>query len=261
MNTASLAGAIGCLFVVACAANDALDAEDVNATAGTVNVVGLSGEAGAGGTRSTGSARAPGPDGDEVTVFAAWSPMMPPLEYRALYAAWSNQSDHSIFVEPQCAADWWRREGGGWDLDAERVTVCPNSDGQLVELLPGRTLLANTSFDLAAGIYQLRGNYSVGCRVGGDCSASYSRTSRDVWVVVSAGESAADAGTVTAPGHLHASCGAEAPCPVGETAIADLGNENRCSCEIPCEPSSSTAACPAGTKCTFVSDGLGSVCR
>ncbi|MBN1611459.1 MAG: hypothetical protein JW940_32800 [Polyangiaceae bacterium] len=246
-------GAMGWLLVVACASNDVLGDGDVTATAGTLNVV--ESPASSGDTPAVGD---PGPDGDEVSLFAAWSPTMPPLEYHAFYAAWSNQSDHSIFVEPRCCADWWRREGGGWVLRADSV---PDAVGPWVELLPGQTLRASLASNLASGIYELRGRYRVGCRFGNDCSASYARTSREVWVVVRAGESSADTDNETAAAQLHASCSAEAPCPAGQTAIAVFSSEDKCTCEIPCEPSTSKAVCPTEESCSFISDSLGPICQ
>ncbi len=265
---------------------------DWNGTAGGPWVVanGLGGATGVGGTNSRGGGSSSGglfidpadPSSEGVTLYLAWVDFMSGTGYKTLEVTWHNGTDHSIFLDTSCPADWWRLQGDSWVVGLGANDVCPNSSGiRLAELLPGTTYRRNGAPNLAyygAGTYRLRGTYWLGCGAG-SCTSSHQAASAAVKVVVRTNEPGAAgaagapntgsglAGTAgvdstVTPDGLHATCSADGPCAVGQTAIGIFYTNSgapACSCEIPCDPGSST--CPSATSCQFVSDGLGSLCQ
>jgi hypothetical protein len=196
-----------------------------------------------------------------VSLYAAWYEPMAGTGSRQFNATWSNGTSQSIFIDSRCGADWQRFQDGEWVLGASVPNVCPNALPNLVELLPGATVHASNTFNLAAfgaGRYRLQGTYSVGCEPGGNCAYSRSTTSAEVRVLVLAGTSPGNTSTGS-PGELHAECGDTRPCQSNQTAIeVNYDNAITCSCEILCDAAAN--ACPLDTTCK-VRAGLVSLCE
>ena len=260
---------LGSLLVGACEPGLIHDIGEVN-TGGQTGILGTNptgglGALGTGGTTATGGAGSTGgaqPSGgtgpafpsNEVTLFASWQFTMPPGGGpMGLIASIHNGTDHSIYVRG-CVADWWRLENDIWVSKSNCHFGTDNS-----ELQPGQNYYAPGSIDIwniGAGIYRLQGTYSVGCGLGGNCTASGEIDSEPVWVALVANQTAPN---TVGPDGLHATCPNDAPCPAGQTAIDLYGGGNSCTCEIPCD--SAQPNCPSGTVCTFASDQLGSLCQ
>ena len=232
------------------------------------------------------------PAGEDVVLFAAWWEFMSGTGNHMLVASWYNGTKQSILVDSSCAADWWQLRDGAWvlrpsdarcyqscaadggqpqeagdqlldgGLVSSPFSLCPVTKSNLTELLPGGTMRVSLGVNLAQygnGIYRLQGTYSLGCSLGSSCASSVQVVGPVVLVSQMAGP--APKGPTTAnPGELHAVCSEAAPCSPDQTAIETFyDNGVTCSCEMRCTPG--TDGCPAGTTCTHVSDGIGSLCR
>ena len=232
------------------------------------------------------------PAGEDVVLFAAWWEFMSGTGNHMLVASWYNGTQQSIFIDSSCAADWWQLRDGVWALrpsdarcyqscaadggqpqaDGDLLldgglvsspfSLCPVTNSNLTELLPGGTMRVSSGVNLeyyGSGVYRLQGMYSLGCSLGNSCASSVQVVGPVVVVSQMAGP--APKGPTTAnPGELHAVCSEDAPCSPDQTAIETFYDDGvACSCEMRCTPG--TDGCPAGTICTHVSDGIGSLCR
>jgi hypothetical protein len=254
-------------------------------------VGGIGGTTDAGNTNSRGGGSStggvfidpPDPTSEGITLYLAWVDFMSGSGHKDLEVAWYNGTDHSIFIDTSCPADWWRLKGESWVVGLDADHVCPSSSGiRLAELLPGAYYHHNGGPNLVyygAGTYRLRGTFWLGCGTGNVCSSPHQAASSAVNVVVrvtgtastgSAGASSVDSslagaagvGSTVGPNGLHATCSADGPCTAGQTAVAVFytgSAPETCACEIPCVSGSTT--CPPDTSCEFVSDGLGSLCQ
>jgi hypothetical protein len=199
------------------------------------------------------------PADKDVVLFPVWWDFMPGAGNYMLVASWYNGTKQSIFLDSLGAANWWQLRDGGW---VSLPSTLPVTNSNLTELQSGGTMRVSSGVNLeyyGSGIYRLQGIYSVGCSLGSSCASSSQVVGPEVVVSLMAGP--APKGPITAnPGDLHAVCSQDVPCSPDQTAIETFYDDGvTCSCEMRCTPG--TDGCPAGTICTVVSDGIGSLCR
>lgn len=245
-----------------------ISAEPSGGTTSEGGSYGLGGSYGFGGTSFGGAATGGAATGgttstvEGVILFPAWSEFMSGTGRREFRAAIYNGSDRSIFVDPGCIGNWWKQQGDTLAKVYSSSFACINTIAGAQELPPSATAYSRHSYNLSAtgvGIYQLQGEYWVGCTLAGTCAEQLSATSADVWVLSSA-VAAPSNSPATGPEGLHVVCGENLGCPSGQTAIETYYSDNvGCTCEMPCDPAANT--CPAGTACTYVSGVIGSLCQ